>query len=277
MFDMEDFWLLLQKGKLIVLLFCLLMTWKKKFFLSGSFLLPLSLSVIWKILTKGRVWHLPHDLPLTTTGLGSPSHTAAPTSPKHFPAFTAPQTCRPVAERMPTKRRDTSDAVPIASACTFLANTMPAVVMYISCFVGSLAVPPLLSSHQTFIQPQRISISRQQPLAKSARTRRSPSVPLSPPRLRFISSSGSPPPPPRAHPPSCSNPLLSKSLFCLFNFFSSALSFPAHYSFLLQLFGKDRKKGVGRGELKTAAAASIPLMFWGNAGSFGRRRGNARR
>lgn len=130
------------------------------------------------------------------------------------------------------------------SACTFLANTMPAVVMYISCFVGSLALPPLLSSHQTFIQPQRISISRQQRFAKSARTRRSPSVPLSPPRLRFISSSGSPPPP-LAHPPSCSNPLLFKSLFCLFNFFFSALSFPAHYSFLLRLFPKDKKERGG--------------------------------
>lgn len=43
---------------------------------------------------------------------------------------------------------------------TFLANTMPGVVMYISCFVGRGRASSL-GSHQTFMQPRRIYISRE--------------------------------------------------------------------------------------------------------------------
>lgn len=109
-----------------------------------------------------------------------------------------------------------------AFACLtpFFANTMPQVVMYISCFVGPHCTSSL-SSHQTFIQQKHIYISRDpaQPNllgeSTSLSLSRYHSLRMFHVIVWLFSSLPRLPQSPHTHPlpPFCSNPLLLKASF----------------------------------------------------------------
>lgn len=125
---------------------------------------------------------------------------------------------------------------------TILANTMPEVVMYISCFVGPRSTSSL-SSHQTFILQKYIYISREpaQPNLLGAST--SPSL------SRYHSLrmfhvlvwlfSSLPYPSPPSTPPFCSNPLLLKASL---SFLSCSLSIPSLIALKKKSQSKERNK-----------------------------------
>lgn len=104
----------------------------------------------------------------------------------------------------------------------FLANTMPQVVMYFSCFVGPCYTSSL-SSHQTFILQKHIYISRDPAQPNLLGRVPLPLCPVITLSVCFMSYSVLFPPPIHTHTPFCSNPLLLKASL---SFLSCSLFIP---------------------------------------------------
>lgn len=254
--------------------------WRQKKKICFIFVLPLSLSVIWKIPTNEEVWCL--WPPASNPGLGSPWHTTAPVSPKHyFPAFTALQTRRPVVEPPPfssvgTKVRDTSDSVPIVSVCVSVCvhlfsqhNACGCDVYFMLCWLSGCA--------STSQQPSNINTAAAYfPYQGSGASPNLPGRDARPPsRYHLLACVSSRLLAPRRHP--LHTHLLVPILFCLKASFVFLISFsPLCLFLLITHFSSDcSPKTEKRGEGEPENSSSIPLMFWGNTGSFGRQRGNA--